>query len=156
MGGYTGMQPSDFRTFAETIAADAHLPKEKLILGGDHLGPNPWRHLPAAEAMQHAKAMVSAYARASFSKIHLDASMSCLGDPTTLSDTEVASRSVQLCLAAEAAYPAGQQQAGLCHRHRSAHTRRSHTFARRSRNHSPPRLRPTLWLSTAKPSKQTA
>jgi D-tagatose-1,6-bisphosphate aldolase subunit GatZ/KbaZ len=105
MGGYTGMQPSAFRTFAEAIAADAHLPNEKLILGGDHLGPNPWRHLPAAEAMQHAKAMVSAYARASFSKIHLDASMSCLDDPTTLSDTEVASRSVQLCLAAEAASP---------------------------------------------------
>jgi D-tagatose-1,6-bisphosphate aldolase subunit GatZ/KbaZ len=110
MGGYTGMQPSDFRTFAETIAADAHLPKEKLILGGDHLGPNPWRHLPAAEAMQHAKAMVSAYAKASFSKIHLDASMSCLGDPTTLSDAEVASRSVQLCLAAEAAYPGGSNK----------------------------------------------
>jgi D-tagatose-1,6-bisphosphate aldolase subunit GatZ/KbaZ len=51
--------------------------------------------------------MVSAYAEASFSKIHLDASMSCLGDPTTLSDAEVASRSVQLCLAAEAAYPEG-------------------------------------------------
>jgi D-tagatose-1,6-bisphosphate aldolase subunit GatZ/KbaZ len=110
MGGYTGMQPSDFRTFAETIAADGHLPKEKLILGGDHLGPNPWRHLPAAEAMQHAKAMVSAYAKASFNKIHLDASMSCLGDPTTLSDTEVANRSVQLCLAAEASYPGGSNK----------------------------------------------
>jgi D-tagatose-1,6-bisphosphate aldolase subunit GatZ/KbaZ len=31
--------------------------------------------------------------------------MSCQGDPTTLSDADVASRSVQLCLAAEAASP---------------------------------------------------
>ncbi|WP_260736052.1 D-tagatose-bisphosphate aldolase, class II, non-catalytic subunit [Tunturiibacter lichenicola] len=107
MGGYTGMQPSDFRTFAEKIAADAHLEPQKLVLGGDHLGPNPWRHLPAAEAMQQATTMVSAYAKASFSKIHLDASMSCLGDPTTLSDEEVANRSAELCAAAEAAYAGG-------------------------------------------------
>jgi D-tagatose-1,6-bisphosphate aldolase subunit GatZ/KbaZ len=105
MGGYTGMLPSDFRSLAEKIAADAHFNLQRLILGGDHLGPNPWRHLPATEAMRHATTMVSAYVEASFSKIHLDASMSCLGDPTTLSDEEVANRSVQLCLAAEAAYP---------------------------------------------------
>src|SRR5271167_3728185 len=63
MGGYTGMQPSDFRTFAEKIAADADRDLQKLVLGGDHLGPNPWRHLPASEAMRHAKTMVSAYAK---------------------------------------------------------------------------------------------
>ncbi|WP_433974790.1 D-tagatose-bisphosphate aldolase, class II, non-catalytic subunit [Tunturiibacter lichenicola] len=106
-GGYTGMQPSGFRTFAEKIAADAHLEPQKLVLGGDHLGPNPWRHLPEAEAMRHATTMVSAYAKASFSKIHLDASMSCLGDPTTLSDEAVANRSAELCAAAEAAYAGG-------------------------------------------------
>jgi D-tagatose-1,6-bisphosphate aldolase subunit GatZ/KbaZ len=110
MGGYTGMQPSDFRTFAEKIAAEARLEPQKLVLGGDHLGPNPWRHLPAAEAMQHAKTMVSAYAKASFSKMHLDASMSCVGDPTTLSDEEVASRSVELCAAAEAASASGSDK----------------------------------------------
>jgi D-tagatose-1,6-bisphosphate aldolase subunit GatZ/KbaZ len=107
MGGYTGMQPSDFRSFAEKIAAHANLDPQRLLLGGDHLGPNPWRHLPVAKAMQHAKTMVSAYAKASFGKIHLDASMPCLGDPTALSDVEVADRSVQLCLAAEAACPEG-------------------------------------------------
>jgi D-tagatose-1,6-bisphosphate aldolase subunit GatZ/KbaZ len=54
--------------------------------------------------------MISAYADAGFSKIHLDASMSCKGDPPTLSDTEVAARSVQLCLAAEAAYHRGGEK----------------------------------------------
>ncbi|WP_213805790.1 D-tagatose-bisphosphate aldolase, class II, non-catalytic subunit [Granulicella sp. dw_53] len=105
-GGYTGMKPADFRIFAEKIADKAGLAPDKLILGGDHLGPNPWRTLPVAEAMEHATTMVSAYAAASFSKIHLDASMSCLGDPP-LNDEGVANRSVQLCLAAEAACPAG-------------------------------------------------
>jgi D-tagatose-1,6-bisphosphate aldolase subunit GatZ/KbaZ len=102
-GGYTGMKPADFRVFAEEIVAKAGLDHNKLILGGDHLGPNPWKNLPAAEAMEHAVAMVSAYAAAGFTKIHLDASMSCAGDPVPLSDEEVASRSVRLCAAAEAA-----------------------------------------------------
>ena len=104
-GGYTGMKPADFRDFAEEIAAKSGLHRNKLILGGDHLGPNPWRQLPAAEAMEHAVAMVSAYAAAGFTKIHLDASMSCAGDPLPLSDEEVASRSIKLCATAEAAAP---------------------------------------------------
>jgi len=106
-GGYTGMRPADFRVFVEGIVAKAGLGFEKLVLGGDHLGPNPWKHLPAAEAMQHAVEMVSAYAQAGFSKIHLDASMACAGDPEVLSDDEVASRSVQLCSAAEGAFASG-------------------------------------------------
>ncbi len=104
-GGYTGMQPAAFRTFVEAIAHTAGLPLEKLILGGDHLGPNPWRHQPAADAMRHAETMVAAYAAAGFSKIHLDASMACLNDPAVLSDDETAARSVQLCRAAEQARP---------------------------------------------------
>ena len=111
-GGYTGMRPADFRIFAECIAIAADLPLDKLILGGDHLGPNPWRHLPASKAMQQAETMVAAYAAASFTKIHLDASMSCLGDPAILSDEEVAQRSVQLCRAAEAAFVPLSLEAG--------------------------------------------
>lgn len=106
-GGYTGMKPADFRAFAEEIVAKAGLDLSRLILGGDHLGPNPWKNLAAAEAMEHAVAMVSAYAAAGFTKIHLDASMSCAGDPVPLSDEEVAGRSVRMCAAAEAAAPAG-------------------------------------------------
>ena len=108
-GGYTGMQPAGFRTFVESIVRTAGLPLEKLILGGDHLGPNPWRHLPAAEAMQHAETMVATYAAAGFSKIHLDASMACQDDPTALPDEEVALRSVALCRAAEQARDASAE-----------------------------------------------
>ena len=102
-GGYTGMQPVAFRSFVEGIVQIAGLPLDRLVLGGDHLGPNPWRHLPASEAMQHAEIMVAAYAAAGFSKIHLDASMACQDDPAVLSDEEVAHRSVALCRAAEQA-----------------------------------------------------
>jgi D-tagatose-1,6-bisphosphate aldolase subunit GatZ/KbaZ len=74
-----------------------------LILGGDHLGPNAWRHLPADEAMQRADALIDAYASAGYTKIHLDTSMSCADDPERLSDAAVASRAARLCAVAEAA-----------------------------------------------------
>ncbi len=44
-GGYTGMKPADFRRFAEHIVDAAGFDRKHLILGGDHLGPNPWRTL---------------------------------------------------------------------------------------------------------------
>ena len=102
-GGYTSMQPAGFRDLVEEIAQTAGLPLARLILGGDHLGPNPWRQLPASAAMRCAQTMVAAYTAAGFSKIHLDASMACADDPSFLSDDEVATRSVALCQAAERA-----------------------------------------------------
>jgi D-tagatose-1,6-bisphosphate aldolase subunit GatZ/KbaZ len=102
-GGYTGMKPADFVAFVHGIAEQVGVRREHLILGGDHLGPNAWRHLPAAEAMQRADALIDAYAAAGFTKIHLDTSMACADDPERLSDAIVASRAARLCAVAEAA-----------------------------------------------------
>ena len=38
-GGYTGMMPADFRVFVEGIAERLGFPLDRLVLGGDHLGP---------------------------------------------------------------------------------------------------------------------
>ncbi|AUT66580.1 D-tagatose-bisphosphate aldolase, class II, non-catalytic subunit [Paraburkholderia terrae] len=102
-GGYTGMKPADFVRFVHLIADRVGLPRTRLILGGDHLGPNAWRSLPAEEAMQRAEALIDAYVSAGFTKIHLDTSMSCAGDPARLSDDVVAGRASRLCAIAEAA-----------------------------------------------------
>jgi D-tagatose-1,6-bisphosphate aldolase subunit GatZ/KbaZ len=107
-GGYTGMQPEDFRRLVYEIAARKGLDKTRVILGGDHLGPNPWQRQPAAEAMEEAKLMVEAYVRAGFEKIHLDASMSCGDDPHPLPGETVAHRAAALCAVAEKA--AGAQK----------------------------------------------
>jgi len=104
-GGYTGMTPADYRLFVEKIAAKVGFNTEHLILGGDHLGPSPWKKLPPDEAMARAEVMISAYARAGFSKLHIDASMGCAGEPEMLSDEVVAQRAVRLVRAAEAAAP---------------------------------------------------
>ncbi|WP_263408578.1 D-tagatose-bisphosphate aldolase, class II, non-catalytic subunit [Terriglobus tenax] len=102
-GGYTGMQPKDFRVLVEDIAAEEGFPSDQLILGGDHLGPNPWQSLPVAEAMPLALEMMRSYAAAGFTKLHLDASMTCADDTAPLSDETIAERAAQLCAAAEAA-----------------------------------------------------
>jgi tagatose-1,6-bisphosphate aldolase non-catalytic subunit AgaZ/GatZ len=52
--GYTGMRPADFRRFAEGIADTAGFDRSRLVLGEDHLGPNPWRTLTLEAAMPHA------------------------------------------------------------------------------------------------------
>lgn len=102
-GGYTGMTPADFRREVDTLARQYDFPSASLVLGGDHLGPNPWRHLNAHDAMREAKTMVAAYVAAGFTKIHLDASMACADDVAPLDDLVIAERAAQLCAAAEAA-----------------------------------------------------
>jgi D-tagatose-bisphosphate aldolase class II non-catalytic subunit len=74
-----------------------------VILGGDHLGPNPWKHLATDEAMQRAKVMIEGYAQAGFAKLHLDTSMGCAGEPAALADEVTAGRAAALAKVAEAA-----------------------------------------------------
>jgi D-tagatose-bisphosphate aldolase class II non-catalytic subunit len=76
-------------------------PAERIIFGGDHLGPNPWRRLPAQEAMARAEAMIIAYVAAGFEKLHLDTSMGCAGEPAALPDTLTAERAARLARVAE-------------------------------------------------------
>jgi D-tagatose-bisphosphate aldolase class II non-catalytic subunit len=102
-GGYTGMTPADFRRFVEAIATEVGFDGGRLILGGDHLGPNPWKHLPAEDALTRAEAMVDAYVCAGFTKIHLDTSMGCAGEAQALPDEITAARAARLASVAERA-----------------------------------------------------
>lgn len=101
-GGYTGQTPAQFRDYVCAIAQQSGFAMERLILGGDHLGPNPWRAQSAEVAMEKACAMVAAYTAAGFSKIHLDASMRCADDARVLANEEIAERAARLCEVAEA------------------------------------------------------
>jgi D-tagatose-1,6-bisphosphate aldolase subunit GatZ/KbaZ len=102
-GGYTGMRPADFRRLVEDAAARTGFDTAHLVLGGDHLGPNPWRHLPAGQALAKAEVMTAAYVKAGFIKLHLDTSMGCAGEARHLDDELVAERASRLVEVAEAA-----------------------------------------------------
>ena len=103
-GGYTGMAPADFMRWLEGMAAEAGVPRDRLLLGGDHLGPNPWRSEPEGVAMDKARELVRLYVEAGFSKVHLDASMALGGEPPP-SVERIAERAADLCAVAEAHAP---------------------------------------------------
>jgi D-tagatose-bisphosphate aldolase class II non-catalytic subunit len=100
-GGYTGMTPADFVDFVLDIASSEGVAKEQIIFGGDHLGPNPWRGEAAETALSKASDLVAAYVAAGFTKIHIDASMGCAGEPVALDNATVAKRAAVLCRRAE-------------------------------------------------------
>ncbi len=105
-GGYAGMGPAQFSTWVQAIAGSGGLSAGKLLVGGDHLGPYPWRQEPAARAMDRARALVHDCVRAGYGKLHLDASVRCGDDPQDrpLTPPAVAGRVAELCAAAEDAF----------------------------------------------------
>lgn len=103
-GGYSGMTPGQFKAYVEGIARRAGLSLQRVLLGGDHLGPNCWRDRPALEAMDLSEAMIAAYVEAGYRKIHLDCSMTCADDGAALTDTTIAERAARLCSVAEAVW----------------------------------------------------
>lgn len=100
-GGYTGMKPVDFVNFVNDIARELAFPRERIILGGDHLGPVCWVDKSAEEALELSKTLIEEYVKAGFKKIHLDTSMACKGDPEAVPEEEIAYRAAILCKVAE-------------------------------------------------------
>jgi D-tagatose-1,6-bisphosphate aldolase subunit GatZ/KbaZ len=106
-GGYTGMTPWQFTVYIQELAEELDFPTERIMLGGDHLGPNPWKHEQASIAMGKAEKLVHDYVAAGYVKIHLDTSMSCGNEGPLPADT-IAERSAQLCMQAEKTAHANQ------------------------------------------------
>ena len=105
-GGYTGMKPADFMKMIHELAQKAGLSMDRIILGGDHLGPLTFAHLPEEEAMKEASELVRQYVKAGFTKIHIDTSMKVASDPADvrLSDEIISRRGALLASVAEKAY----------------------------------------------------
>jgi D-tagatose-1,6-bisphosphate aldolase subunit GatZ/KbaZ len=103
-GGYTGMRPGDFVRLVHDLAREEGFPAERVLLGGDHLGPNSWRARPAAAAMAETRTLVEAYVKAGYRKLHLDASFVCADDTAPLTDEVVAARCAEMAKVCEAAW----------------------------------------------------
>ncbi len=105
-GGYTGMKPANFKNFVYELADKVGFPKDRIILGGDHLGPLTWKNEPAQSAMEKARELIRQYVLAGFTKIHIDTSMH-LGDDNIKEklDTKIiAERGAILAEVSEEAY----------------------------------------------------
>lgn len=105
-GGYTGMKPADFRDFVFRLAEKAGFPRERIILGGDHLGPVPWKDEDASAAMEKAEELVAQFVLAGFTKIHIDTSMRLMNDrrDATPDTGLIAERGAALAMTAEKAF----------------------------------------------------
>jgi D-tagatose-1,6-bisphosphate aldolase subunit GatZ/KbaZ len=105
-GGYTGQTPKEFSVFIHSVASNAGFPPAEIVLGGDHLGPFPWRNQHASVAMERASELVRACVLAGYQKIHLDASMACADDPqdAPLGAHVIATRAAVLAEAAESVF----------------------------------------------------
>ena len=105
-GGYTGMTPVNFRDFVYSLAKKVDFPKDKIILGGDHLGPLTWSNEEEESAMKKSCQLINDYVMAGFTKIHIDTSMRLKNDSTNeaLSTQIIAKRGAILCEVAEEAY----------------------------------------------------
>ena len=105
-GGYTGMKPQDFADYVHTIADKVNFDRDRIILGGDHMGPLVWSDLPEDEAMSRARELVRLCVLAGFRKIHIDTSMKLADDPVNerLSDEVIAERAAILLEECERAY----------------------------------------------------
>lgn len=109
-GGYTGQQPIDFYERVMAMADAQGLDRKQVILGGDHLGPLVWQDLPEKEAMARSDELIYLFAKAGFTKIHLDTSMKVADDPEGLLKTEtIARRGAKLYKAAMRGYAERKQ-----------------------------------------------
>jgi len=103
-GGYIGATPGGFAYSIRVAAENAGLPWRRVLLGGDHLGPFPWRSEPSSSALKKACELVHDCVVAGYQKIHLDASMPCADDQATgIPEETIAERAAILCRAAEEA-----------------------------------------------------
>ena len=102
-GGYTRQTPRQFAEFVHQAAQRMGLPGDRILLGGDHLGPFPWKDQASHRALKKACELVRACVLAGYGKIHLDASMACADDSKVLPERTVAQRAAVLCEAAEEA-----------------------------------------------------
>ena len=76
-GGYTGLEPKQFKKKIEKLCKLVKLPSRQLIIGGDHLGPLPWKNINTKSAMKNAKVLVKKCLKAKYNKIHIDTAIIC-------------------------------------------------------------------------------
>lgn len=111
-GGYTGMKPADFMSMCHRLAGRVGLTMDRVILGGDHLGPLTFAHYGEEKAMAESHELIRQYVEAGFTKIHIDTSMKVADDDpdVRLSDEVIARRGAALAKTAEEAWQRRREQ----------------------------------------------
>ena len=78
-GGYTGMKPADFMEMCKELAKEVGMPMDRIILGGDHLGPLTFAGYDEEKAMSEARELIRQYVAAGFTKNRPPRCRTCKG-----------------------------------------------------------------------------
>ena len=105
-GGYTGKKPAQFMEMIRDLAEKTGLAMDRIVLGGDHLGPLTFAGYEEEKAMAESSELIRQYVEAGFTKIHIDTSMKVASDDpqTRLPDEVIARRGAHLARVAEDAF----------------------------------------------------
>ena len=85
-GGYTNKTPKMFIKEILSISKKLKFNSKKLFLGGDHLGPLPWKKRSKTVAIKNSISLINDYLDQKFCKIHIDTSIKCKNDEYINSD----------------------------------------------------------------------
>ena len=85
-GGYTNKTPKMFIKEILSISKKIKFNSKKLFLGGDHLGPLPWKKKSKTVAIKNSISLINDYLDQKFCKIHIDTSIKCKNDNYINSD----------------------------------------------------------------------
>jgi len=79
-GGYTGYTAKLFVKKINKIRKKIKLNQSQLFLGGDHLGPLPWKNNTNKIALKKSVKLINSFLNEKFDKIHVDTSIKCKND----------------------------------------------------------------------------
>jgi D-tagatose-1,6-bisphosphate aldolase subunit GatZ/KbaZ len=79
-GGYTNKTPKMFIKEILNISKKINFDSKKLFLGGDHLGPLPWKKENTKSAIKNSILLINQFLKYNFCKIHIDTSIKCKDD----------------------------------------------------------------------------
>ena len=80
-GGYTSLKPHQFYKKINGIATKLNY-RKKLIIGADHLGPLPWKHMGKKKAIENSIKLFKNIVNTGYDKIHIDTGIKIKGDQT--------------------------------------------------------------------------
>ena len=79
-GGYSGKTPQEFYNNIKKILKKNNFSSRNFYMGGDHLGPLPWKKKNEKTAVNNSVQLVNKCLDSNYSKIHVDTSIKCIND----------------------------------------------------------------------------
>lgn len=79
-GGYSKQTPKIFFRNIQKIVKKEKFNPNKIYVGGDHLGPLPWKDTFSSQAIKNSLRLVRSCIQARYQKIHIDTSIKCKDD----------------------------------------------------------------------------